>query len=340
MDGLFETRRHSLFSRTLLRRPASLLFQAVAATAVLGVAASCSTGPGAGSAGTASTVTPPAASTVAPAGPVTAELSQFRDNYGKQIIEIQLTNTIDSPLTVLAAALTSPLFAAAITWPADAGGIELPPGQTKSLPAHLPAPQCGGQSPAPSGAATASGGGGNAVVSVRLARSANTLPDQPDITAPAADPFGVLARNNSELCLAQEASAVAMIGLAPALEVATDGRTAVVRLLMKPRDAGPAAAGIGEMVIDRIEETTLLAEAAQAPWPRSLRLRAGEPPTEVRLGIRPARCDPHAVAEDKVGTLLPLRVKVAGREGVVKIDAGDQLRARVYNFVTTACGRQ
>jgi hypothetical protein len=93
-------------------------------------------------------------------------------------------------------------------------------------------------------------------------------------------------------------------------------------------------------VIDRVEETTLLAEAPEPPWPHSLTLRTGGAPAEVRLGIRPARCDPHAVAEDKVGTLLPLRVRVAGREGVLKIDAGSRLRGRIYDFVTKACGRQ
>ncbi len=137
------------------------------------------------------------------------------------------------------------------------------------------------------------------------------------------------------MCLAREASAVAAITLAPDLEVAADGRTAVLRLLMQPR-----AAGAGELVIDRVEETTLLAEAPQARWPRSVTVRAGGPGAELRLGIRPSRCDPHAVAEDKVGTLLPLRVRVAGREGVLKIDSGSQLRGRIYDFVTKACGRQ
>jgi hypothetical protein len=339
MDGLPATRRR----RILLR--------VAAAAAVLGVA-SCSTGTVGGSGGPASSETAPANpnATSVPAGPVTAEISQFRDNYSKQIIEIQLTNTTGAALTVLGAALTSPLFAAPITWPARPGGIDLPPGQTKSLPAPLPAPECGSPSLAPSGQGTASGAdAGNAFVSLRLAvpqgaSQQGTAPPQTVATAPAADPFGVLARNNSEMCLAREASAVATIALAPELEVAADGRTAVVRLLIQPRPASGAGAGggagAGELVIDRVEETTLLAEAPQAPWPRSVTVRAGGTPAEVRLGIRPSRCDPHAVAEDKVGTLLPVRVRVAGREGVVKIDAGSQLRGRIYDFVTKACGRQ
>jgi hypothetical protein len=76
------------------------------------------------------------------------------------------------------------------------------------------------------------------------------------------------------------------------------------------------------------------------PWPRSVAVSAGGPGQQLRLHIRPARCDPHAVAEDKVGTLLPLRVRVGGREGVLKVDAGGLLRGHIYDFVTSACGRQ
>jgi hypothetical protein len=96
----------------------------------------------------------------------------------------------------------------------------------------------------------------------------------------------------------------------------------------------------GTLTIDRIDGTTLLEEDPGAPWPRSVTVSTGGPGEELRLGIRPARCDPHAVAEDKVGTLLPLRVHTAGREGVLKIDAGPLLRGRIYDFVTAACGRQ
>lgn len=317
--------------------------RAAAATVLLGTAASCSAGTVGGTASPA-TATATASATSISSGPVTAEISQFRDNYSKQIIEIQLTNTTGHALTVLGAELTSPLFAAPITWPARTGGIELPPGQPKSLPAPLPAPDCGtstgpetGPEAQPEAGAT-SGAAGDARVALRLATPEGTVPVP--AAALATDPFGVLARNNSELCVAREASAVATIALAQDLEVAADGRTAVVRLLLQPRAASSGVGGAGELVIDRIEETTLLAEAGQDPWPRSVTVRAGGAPTEVRLGIRPSRCDPHAVAEDKVGTLLPLQVRVAGREGILKIDAGNQLRNRIYDFVTKACGRQ
>ncbi len=87
MSGLPVTRRRQTVFSTLCR--------VAAAAAVLGVAASCSTGTVGGSGGTA----PSATATAVPTGPVTAEISQFRDNYSKQIIEIQLTNTTGAALT-------------------------------------------------------------------------------------------------------------------------------------------------------------------------------------------------------------------------------------------------
>src|SRR4051794_27392887 len=187
MDGLPGTRRHSMPFRPPARAPrhspAHSVFRAVAAAAALGMATSCSTGTDDGSAGTATTQAT-AAATATLTGPVTAEISQFRDNYGKHIIEIQLTNTTGAPLAVLGATVTSPLFTAAITWPADAGGIELPPGQTKSLPAGLPAPECASPAPSRSQPQTASGAeGSHAVVTVRLALPAGTTPDPAGATA-------------------------------------------------------------------------------------------------------------------------------------------------------------
>ena len=158
----------------------------------------------------------------------------------------------------------------------------------------------------------------------------------------ATDPYGVLDRNNAEMCLAQAAAAVAAIRLEPDLEVSADGQSAVMALTITPRStpgtANPGSAGT--LTINRIDRTTLLGEDQAAPWPRSVSVQAGGGSQRYRLGIRPARCDAHAVAEDKVGTLLPLRVSAGGRDGLLKVDAGALLRGRIHDFVTAACGRQ
>lgn len=299
-------------------------------------AASCSAVPAPGTQ-TGSTTAGPAA------GPLTAQINQFRDNYSKQIIEIQLTNTTAVPMTVIAAGLRSPQFESGINWSSAAAGTELPPGQTKSLPARLPPASCrslaqpgqaqAGQ-PSPDGSSAQS-----AVVEVRVA-AAGGEPAR-TVTAPATDPFGVLDRNNAELCTAQAAAAVADFRLGPGLAVSADGRSAVLTLVVTPRNqtgtAGPAGAGL---TLDSIGGTTLVEEDPSARWPVGLRVSSTGPAYEIRLGIRPARCDPHAVAEDKVGTLFPVRITVAGRQGILKVGASTQLKGRVQDFVTSACGRQ
>ena len=260
------------------------VLRAAAATVLLGAAASCSSGT---AGGTASPASATASATPIPTGPVTAEISQFRDNYSKQIIEIQLTNTTGHALTVLGAELTSPLFAAPIIWSgphrrdrASARTAEEPAG-TAARP--------GVRQPGRTAGAT-SGAAGDARVSLRLA-DAGRCRAGPAAMAPATDPFGVLARNNSEMCLAREASAVATIGLDPGAR-GRRGRSDRRRASAAAHRAPPGAgARRDELVIDRIEETTLLAEASTAPWPRSVTVRAGGAPaaSAARHPARPLR---------------------------------------------------
>ncbi len=316
--------RALLAARRRTRAAAVVLAVLLAATALQGCTPAPGQQPG-------STSTAPASPT--PDSPLTAELNQFRDNYGKQIIELQLSNTTSAPVTVLAAELASPVFPPGSAWEAAPGGTEIPPGQTKSLPVRLQDPSC----PAPAEASTDRASdeptpAAAAEVHISFRQGSATL----DQRLRAADPFGVLARNYAEMCLAQAAARVAVIGLAPDLEVAADARTAVVRLTVTPREA---AAGTPErLTIEQIEGTTLLAEPPETPWPRSVVVVAGGAAAEYRLRIRPARCDAHAVAEDKVGTLLPLLVDVAGWKGSVKVAAGPALKGQIYDFVTAACG--
>ncbi|MDD7834286.1 hypothetical protein [Paenarthrobacter sp. AB444] len=249
--------------------------------------------------------------------PITVEINQSRDQYGKQAIQIQFTNTTDDVLTVTGARVRSPLFDGDILWQRSGNGLELPSRQPKSVPAALPAASCG----------AAQNGSSQATLEF-------TAPgkEASEEVTDAADPFGVLSRNSAELCIAAQAAAVATLELDPELKVAADGQTAVVRLVITP--AGPGAQA-QSLTIESIDETTLLAQSPTDPWPRNVTV--GSTKQELALTIRPARCDPHAVAEDKVGTLLPLRVRVGERQGLIKVAASTDLRGRIYDFVTDAC---
>lgn len=301
---------------------------AVTAAVVLSLA-SCSTGQDSRSGGPSGPAAVTPAAGTPPAG-VTAVINQLRDNYSEQVIAVQLTNTTPRPLTVLGAGVASPLYSGTAEWQPGAGGTELPPGQTKILLARLPAPVCASRP-----AAEVQG----AQVQLRLAGSAGT---GQDTAVPAADPFAVLERNNQEMCLAQAVAAVAGLRLEPDLAVTPDGQSAVLTLAVTPRETPGAAdpAEAGTLTIHEIYGTTLLEEDSVAAWPRGSQVQAGGPGQVFRLGIRPARCDPHAVADDKVGTLLPLKVSAGGREGILKIAAGAPLRGLIYDFMTAACGRQ
>lgn len=107
---------------------------------------------------------------------------------------------------------------------ASRGSFELLPGQPTSLPARLPAAACG------DGALSSEE---QTIATVRY-----LVPGERDarVVRPLADdPFGVLERNNRELCLAADAAAVVAIVLDPRLEVAPDSRTAVIRLVITPK---------------------------------------------------------------------------------------------------------
>jgi hypothetical protein len=165
------------------------------------------------------------------------------------------------------------------------------------------------------------------------------LADGTTALLPAQDQHGVLARVHGERCFADRAGAAVTLGLEDALAPGPFPDTAALELVVGPPAVGAGAAGsspgtLGPAVLRSVGSTTLLAEDSRAPWPRDVALVPG---SGVAIVVRPARCDPHAVAEDKVGTLIPLALDVAGQEGVVKVAASPALRGQLYDAVIRIC---
>ena len=101
----------------------------------------------------------------------------------------------------------------------------------------------------------------------------------------------------------------------------------------------PEPSGDASFVIDVVHGTTLLtAEDGPDGRSHSMSPRA-ESRSRFSLAVRPARCDAHAIADDKRGTILPFEITTSdGLTGRIDRSSGDTLQAELYDYVTERCG--
>lgn len=150
------------------------------------------------------------------------------------------------------------------------------------------------------------------------------------------DPYDTMTRIADRDCLAQSAAAAAAIVLPERLRVSGAGTDA--RAVIDVR-VEPAASGDASIEIDRVLGTTLIGSESGGAWPVGLEFAAGDAPATIELPVRPARCDAHAIADDKRGTILPFELATSdGRAGAIEFASGDALKADLYAYYAERCG--
>ncbi|MET1155194.1 hypothetical protein [Arthrobacter sp.] len=252
--------------------------------------------------------------------PVSAAVDQGRAHYSDRVVNLMITNISREPVLVTSATLHSPLYEGAADWkPTRTGGTRVPAGSTVSLPAQLPPAQCSAGQPAE--AATH-----RMTVTMDSERSGLST-----VEVQANDPHNVLSRNYSEDCVAQAAALVADLRIDQTLRVLPGSGSAVVGIDVHP------SGGKDSLVIESIGTTTLLDEDGKHAWPRNLRVHGTDPASRLDLHIVPMRCDPHALAEDKQGTRIPVSIAAGSWHGIVRLNAGHDFDRAVYRFITDAC---
>lgn len=248
---------------------------------------------------------------------VTAKVYQTRSDVAAGMIEIQVHNDSPSDLEVVAATVDSPVLASAAH---AARGAVIPEGATIDLKSPLPEAVCPPPSepPQPTVSITAVVGG---------------RPVSGDV--PAVDSLGQLSRIADTACRQREVESAVSI-VAPG-QVRGDGRPLVLRYQVTP---GPTPRRVEFIATG---PTTLLTPADQRGSPiRAQRVGTTVAPDSPRqvidLRYSPARCDAHAVADDKQGTLLPMTVRIDGRPSTMTVPVSQELRAQIHAAVTHACG--
>lgn len=257
------------------------------------------------------------------------EVAQGREQYAKREIRLEVTNDSDETMTLLSGALRTEQFGP--SHPTKEGRtLVLRPGATRAVFLELGEASCADPTAAEDGAPP------SATITLALGEGDDRGPATDVLVDEVSDPVGHLARNHAADCSAAAVAAGADLTVDPDVPVETrDGElTALVTLRIERVDGGP------EVTLDRIAGTTLMSNTdpggdASGWVGRDL---AGQESGEVVLAVVPARCDVHAVAEDKRGTFLPVSARVGGvPQEPVYVPMPDTARSDFYSFVADYC---
>lgn len=254
---------------------------------------------------------------------VSIDVYQTRTDPPARQLEIAITNSSDRDLTITAAEFSSPQFVATALWAPRPGGTLIRSGTGVDLPVRLAAPAC--DDPAPRG-----------IVRITF-RTSDGRTGRAEL--PAVDRYDRLPGMRSEECLAVAVAEVATLSIErPARVESTNGAL----IAFVPVTVTPTASP-GAFTIEHLENTVLLDLSdghggALDSLPLGLVARGGAPPSSFDIPIMPGRCDPHAIAEDKQGTIFILQVTAPdGSSGPVRVAATSNARASIYAYIAQAC---
>ena len=250
---------------------------------------------------------------------VTVDVLQGRTDYTSGTLVIRIVNESAEELVVSSASLDAPGFAEPATWDR---GTTVRAGTTVDLRASVPEQDCTEASGSPRVELTTGAGDRRATVAVE-----------------ATDPLGTLERLHATGCITTLVDRVARISVGPpVVEGVGAASVAVLPLSLAPTGAD------GSVEIAGIGSTPLLRPAQDAAgdadgWPVTLAVDAASAPVTVPLRIVPARCDPHAIAEDKIGTVLVISVTLSdGTTGDYRLTPSEDIREALLDFVREHCG--
>jgi hypothetical protein len=154
-------------------------------------------------------------------------------------------------------------------------------------------------------------------------------------TGPADDPYGSIALLADRDCAETTLKTAADVRVGSPT-VTGRGPDSVLRLPVTFTPTGRST----DVRFAGFQSTVLFRQTADSPADVDVSLAAGEPATTQVLSVVPSRCDPHALAEDKVGTLFGVRVRGAGL-----VDDADYYlpltpaqRSAFFAFFSTHCG--
>lgn len=226
---------------------------------------------------------------------------------------LQVVNDGPESVDVISVSLDSPDFADSVHW---SGSSTVLAGRKLDLRVPLPEFDCAADTEP----------------RARLSTDAGSPSELTEVAV--TDPYGLLPRLHSEACIGKEIAAIA--ALTPREVMVPEGKAPAILVV----DVAPTGA-TGSVEIVGVRGTTLLQPADAGVSTPELALGvvlSSDGPTELRVPLLPNRCDAHALAEDKVGTIIPFLVAAGGAEPVRwMMILPDELKGALYGYFAAFC---
>ncbi|WP_325725814.1 hypothetical protein [Microbacterium sp.] len=249
---------------------------------------------------------------------VEVEIVQLRADVSTRTAQVSVRNGSDETLMIGDVRVSDPRFADDATRDVERES-RVAPGVTVNVRVQLPDVAC----PAPDDAEPR--------VTLAFTREDGTTGET---TVPAADPLGFIAPLHERECRAQAVADAATIAFEQ-FTPSPPGEPARLDLAVEPT-------GGGGLSIEGVQETNLISfgtAAMDGAYPVGLDVSTGGADrTVISLPIVPFRCDPHAVQEDKRGTIFDVRVVLDGEPGEIEVFVGEDMRGKILSWVADWCG--
>lgn len=159
--------------------------------------------------------------------------------------------------------------------------------------------------------------------------------DLQESTTTADDPYGNAAASADRDCaeITLEDAADVVVGEPT---VSGTGRASVLHLPVTMTPTGDRS----DVRFGGFGSTVLFRQTADSPADVDVPLGPGDPPARLDMQVVPARCDPHALAEDKVGRLFPVTVLAddVGTDASYFLPLTRDQKLAFFDFFRSSCG--
>ena len=249
---------------------------------------------------------------------ISVSVRQTRFDGPLRQVQLVVANASGQPFEVVSAELRSTRFETAVRFDRPQ---TVPDGSFRDLPVRLPGATCADGLPTDEIALeflAADGRSGSAVLPIGDVAILDAISTEDCVITAIADVVTITPPDSAEWM---------------------PGAHAPVTLTFTALPTGSA----GRVTVSSVGATTLFAPVDGrgeriVATPVGLTFDAESPVTGIPIRLEPSRCDSHAIAEDKKGTLLPFTIEVGSDSATIEIAVDAAVRASLYDYVADWCG--